>query len=59
VIRQLDTDEARAFRRMIEATDLTGSGIRCLCCRTTYESLPLFIAHPCERVNGRHLRAVA
>ena len=59
MIRQLDTDEARAFARMIEATDLTGSGIRCLCCSTTFETLPEFAAHPCERVNGRHLRAVA
>ena len=59
MIRQLDTDEAKAFRRMIEATDLTGSGIRCICCSTTYETLPEFTSHPCERVNGRHLRAVA
>ena len=59
MIRQLDNDEAKAFARMIEATDLTDDGWRCMSCRQTFAAGPAFAAHPCERVNGRHLRAVA
>ena len=56
---RLDSEQARTLTRLVERTDLTGDGWRCMSCRQTFAAGPAFAAHPCERVNGRHLRAVA